>query len=292
MKYLNFGVLGLLMCVKFAAYAQAQEEEVVSDTAVFDIFSDTQDGLSLINEMPMTLNMEKEIELSEEAKDARKRAEKRRKKKVFYDLKTKKGFVRRGYGDNYELEIFYYLKEPPEVDPYVPEIWWYDFTRKQTRNTGDFREKNGVVLHGPYKRLIGEAVVEEGIFYKGAKHGRWTQYDRNDVLIDKRKYFKGWPKESQVRYYDKKRTKLKEVIPIVYGVKEGFYYYYHENGAVAVKGEYKEDTKVGKWTEYYDFMNRRKKEIQYPSDPYDESYVPFISREWDRRNRLVYQAKY
>ena len=50
-----------------------------------------------------------EIELSEEAKDARKRKEKNRKKKVFYDLKTKKGFSRRGYGEKVENEMFHYL---------------------------------------------------------------------------------------------------------------------------------------------------------------------------------------
>jgi len=276
------------MWLSLAAFAQ---EEVASDTTEFDIFKDTQEGYSLIETMPLTLNMENEIELSKEAKEARERAEKRRKKKVFYGLKTKKGFTRRGVGDKAELEIFYYLKEAPETDPYVPEIWWYDFDRKRIRNTGDPAEKKGVILHGPYKKIIGDQVVEEGIYYKGTKHGRWTEYSRDDVLTDKVKYYKGWPKESKVRYYDDKQTKLREVIPIVYGQKEGTYYYFHENGSVAVKGQYKEGVKVGKWTEYYPFLNRRKKEIQYPSDPYDASYQPFISKEWDRSNKQIYEAK-
>ncbi|NJN26798.1 MAG: hypothetical protein HC819_12900 [Cyclobacteriaceae bacterium] len=241
--------------------------------------------------MPMTFDMEHELELSEEAKEATKRKEKRRKRKVFYGLKTKKSFARRGYGDKIELEIFHYLKDYKETDPYVPEIYWFDFTRKRIRTTGKIEDKRGVVLHGPYKRFVGEQLVEEGIFYKGTKHGRWTTYDRNDMLTDKRKYYRGWPKDSKVRYYDDKQTKLKEVIPIVYGQKEGTYYYFHENGTVAVKGEYKEDEKVGKWTEYYPFMGRRKKEIQYPSDPYDHSYSPFISKEWDRSNKLLYEGK-
>jgi antitoxin component YwqK of YwqJK toxin-antitoxin module len=272
--------------------AVSAQEEVASDTSEFDIFKDTQEGFSLIETMPLTLNMEKEIELSEEAKEAHKRAEKRRKRKVFYGLKTKKGFVRRGTGDKIDLEIFHYLKEAPETDPYIPEIWWYDFTRKRVRNTGDPAEKKGVILHGPYKRIVGEQVVEEGIFFKGAKHGRWTEYSRDDVLVDKVKYYQGWPKESKVRYYDDKLTKLREVVPIVYDQMEGTYYYFHENGTVAVKGEYKEGVKVGKWTEYYPFLNRRKKEIQYPSDPYDQSYRPFISKEWDRSNKLIYEAKF
>ncbi len=284
----NF-LLFVFLVLSFSVYAQ---EEVEADTSEFDIFRDTQEGFSLIEDMPLTVNMEREIELSEEAKDARKRAEKRRKRKVFYGIKTKKGYTKRGYGDNVEVEIFHYLKEPIEYDPYVPEIWWYDFTRKQIRKAGDPYAKKGAILHGPYKKMVGEQVVEEGIFYKGAKHGRWTSYNRNDVLVDKRKFYKGWPKESKVKFYDNKQTKLKEVVPIVYGEKEGTYYYFHENGSVAVKGNYEEGKKVGKWIEYYPFMNRRKKEIQYPSDPYDQAYQPFISREWDRQNHLVYEADF
>jgi len=285
----------LLISISSLVYAQGvlnTLEENERDSTEFDIFGNTEDGFSLINEMPLTLNMEREMELVEEAKEARKQKEKRRKRKVFYGLKTKKGFTRRGIGDKMEVEIFHYLKEPPEIDPYVPEIWWYDFTRKRIRNSGEIEDRRGVILHGPYKRIVGEQVVEEGIFYKGTKHGRWTNYDGNDILVDKQKYYKGWPKESKVRYYDDKQTKLKEVLPIVYGKKEGIYYYFHENGTVAIRGEYKEDVKVGKWTEYYPFMRRRKKEIQYPSDPYDRAYQPFISREWDRSNKVVYEAKF
>lgn len=274
------------------SFVFGQEEVVEADTSEFDIFRDTQEGFSLIEDMPLTLDMEREIELSEEAKEARKQAEKRRKRKVFYGIKTKKSFARRGIGDQAELEIFHYLKEPLPVDPYVPEIWWFDFKRKRIRNTGYQSAPKAAILHGPYKKIVGEQVVDEGIFYKGTKHGRWTKYSRNDILLDKQKYYKGWPKESKVRYYDDKQTKLKEVIPMVYGQKHGTYFYYHENGTVAVKGEYKEGVKVGKWVEYYPFMNRRKKEIQYPSDPYDEGYQPFISREWNRSNGLIYEAKF
>jgi len=269
----------------------AQEEVVVSDSSEFNIFGQTEDGFSLIEESPLTLNMEHEMELSEEAKDAQKRKEKRRKKKVFYGLKTKKTFTRRGAGDRVELETFHYLKEFKDVDPFVPEIWWYDFTRKRIRNSGKIEDKRGVILHGPYRKIIGEQIVEEGIYYKGTKHGRWTKYDRNDILMEKRKYYKGWQKESKVRFYDDKQTKLKEVVPILYGKKDGMYYYFHENGTVAIRGEYKEGVKVGKWTEYYSFMRRRKKEIQYPSNQYDATYQPFISKEWDRSSKLIYEAK-
>lgn len=289
MKYFVYTLI-LVFILPLALFAQ--EETIAVDSTEFDIFGETEDGTSLIQESPLTLDMEREMELSEEAKDAQKRKEKRRKKKVFYGLKTKKGFSRRGAGERVELEIFHYLKDPVEVDPYVPEIWWYDFTRKRVRNTGKIEDKRGVILHGPYKKIIGEQIIEEGIYYKGTKHGRWTKYDRNDILIDKRKYYKGWQKESKVKFYDDKQTKLKEVVPILYGKRDGMYYYYHENGTVAIRGEYKEGVKVGKWTEYYSFMRRRKKEIQYPSDQYDRAYQPFISKEWDRNSTLLYEAKF
>jgi antitoxin component YwqK of YwqJK toxin-antitoxin module len=284
-------IRAFLLSIVFCRSLQALAQDLTSvDTTEFDIFKDTPEGFSLIEETPLTLNMENEIELSEQAKEARKRREEKRNKKVFYGLKTKKGFVRRGTGENIELEVFRYLKDKPEVDPYIPEIYWYDFSRRRIRNSGQIEGK-GVVLHGPYKRFVGEQLIEEGIYYKGAKHGRWTTYNNNDVLMSKIKYYKGWPKESQARYYDDKRTKLREVVPIVYGKKNGIYYYFHENGDVAVKGEYKEGVKVGKWIEYYPFMHRMKKEIQYPADPYDKSYQPFINREWDRSSKLVYEAK-
>jgi len=290
---MNTKLFLFILCFFFSfSTMKAQSKEVAADTTEFDIFGDTEDGFSLINEMPMTLNMEREMELSEEAKDAQKRKEKRRKKKWFYGMKTKKGFARRRVGNSEQLEIFHYLKDFKETDRYVPEIYWFDFTRKRIRTTGKIEDKRGVMLHGPYKKMVGEHIVAEGIFYKGVKHGRWTTYDGNDILMSKLKYYQGWPKESKVRYHDDKLKKLKEVVPIVYGIKEGTYYYFHENGTVAIKGEYKEGVKVGKWTEYYPFMRRRKKEIQYPSDPYDEAYQPFISKEWDRRNRVVYERKF
>ncbi len=278
-------ILFLLLCAK----GVAQELSAV-DTTEFDLFKDTPEGYSLIEDMPLTIDMENEIKLSDEAKEARKRREAKRNKKVFYGLKTKKGFVRRGAGENVELEIFRYLKGFKETDPYVPQVYWYDYSRKRIRNNGEVEGK-GVVLHGPYKRYIGEQLIEEGLFYKGTKNGRWTTYNGNDVLMSKIKYYRGWPKESQVRFYDDKHMKLREVVPIVHGKKEGSYYYFHENGTVAVSGEYDDGVKVGKWTEYFPLMKRKKKEIQYPSDPYDKAYQPFVSREWDRNNKVVYEVK-
>ena len=139
--------------------------------------------------------------------------------------------------------------------------------------------------------LVGNELVEEGIFYFGMKHGRWTKFTKDGILLDKTKYYKGWPKESKVRFYANDQTKLKEIIPMVFGEKQGDYYFFHENGMIAITGKFKEGEKVGRWSEYYPFLNRRKKEITYPSDPFDKSTKPYINREWNRRGQLVYERK-
>jgi antitoxin component YwqK of YwqJK toxin-antitoxin module len=294
MRYFNdmmrcflFVVLFFAVCSSTAVsvYAQVPGDETEGE---FEAIGDADKDFSLIRESPLTVDLEREKELAE---DQNKDKKKKRKKKVFYGVKTRKGFTRRGVGDRVEVEIFYYLKESQAPDPYVPEVWWYERGKKTVRSTG-FDPKRGVMLHGPYKRLVGEQIVEEGIFYLGAKHGRWTEYDRNNVLLDKRKYYKGWPKESLVRYYDVDKKKLKEVIPIRFGEKEGTYMYFHENGTVGIRGKYEEDVKVGVWTEYYPFRRRRKKEIQYREDPWDEAFKAYISREWNRRGQLVYERVY
>lgn len=232
---------------------------------------------------PITVNLEAEEE--EEEEDA-KLKEKKRKKKVFYGIKTKKRFTR----DGNEIEQFFVLKEYEVPDPYVRDIHWYDSRRDQLRVGGKIDPKFGSILHGTYTKLKDGQIIEQGIFFKGTKHGRWVTYDKENILVDKEKYYKGWPRESMVSYYDRDRKKLKEIIPIEYGEKEGYYYYFHENGQVAVRGEYHWDEPVGEWTEYYP-SGFRKKVISYDKDPFDEIFRPYTEREWDIRGRVVYEVR-
>lgn len=212
---------------------------------------------------------------------------KKPKKKTYYGIKTKKGFTRKGYGDRTIIETFYYLKRPEKPTAFVRDIFWYDFQRREIRKTG-FDPKKGVLLHGPYKKMQGDATLEEGIYYKGTKHGRWMAFDRNDIVQDKEKYYKGWPKESLVTYYDPvDRTKVKEMIPVEFNEREGYYVMYHENGKVAVQGEYKWGRKVGDWVENYP-DGKRKKLITYPADPFDKEVKPFVRKEWDPKGKEIY----
>jgi len=240
-------------------------------------------SLEVDYDTPLTIDLEGDEE--EEVVEPKK---KKRKRNVFYGFKTKKGYNKIISGDDVTLEFFSYLKEFEQPDPFVRDIYWYDFRRRKVMNSRRIDTRYGVILHGPYRKSVGDQVLEEGIFYIGTKHGRWVRHDKNDVLLDKEKYYKGWPKESKVTYYDRDRLKLKEVIPVEHGEKEGYYYYFHENGAVAVIGEYRFDARVGTWNEYYDFKNKRKRQVRYPEDPFDEESKSYILKEWNLYGKVIY----
>lgn len=216
---------------------------------------------------------------------------KKPKKKVFYGIKTKKGFTRKGFGDKVTYELFYYLKKSEKPQTFVRDVYWYDFTRKEIRRTtmASFDPAKGVLLHGPYEKRQGQNILQKGIFYKGTRHGRWVSYNRDSVLTDKEKYFRGWPKESLVSYYDPmSRKKMKEMTPIEYGEKEGYYFLFHENGQLAVQGEFHWDEKVGDWTEFYT-TGKRKKIVTYPKEPFDKELKPYIKAEWNDKGKEIYR---
>lgn len=232
---------------------------------------------------PVNLDFEKEEEPINTPK------KKKVKKKVFYGIKTKKGFSRKGVGERTVYENFYYLKKPELPETLVRDIYYYDFARREIVSTSRFDPKKGVLVHGPYKKTQNNVILETGIFYKGTKHGRWMKYNRDSTLTDKEKYFRGWPRESMISYYDPvERKKPKEIIPIEFGEKEGNYYMFFENGQVAVSGEYRWDQRVGDWYEYYP-SGRRKKLIAYPKEPFDKNVIPFIKVEWSDKGREIYR---
>ncbi len=232
---------------------------------------------------PVNLDFQKEEEPVNTAK------KKKPKKKVFYGIKTKKAFTRKGTGDRVTYELFYYLKKSERPETFVRDIYWYDYTRREIRKTSTFDPAKGVLLHGPYEKRQGQIVLQKGIFYKGTRHGRWMEYNRDSTLKDKDRYYHGWPKESLVSYYDPhQRKRMKEITPIEYGEKEGYYYFFHENGNLGVQGEYKWDQKVGDWTEFY-ANGKRKKIIAYSKEPFDDTVQPYIKAEWNDKGKEIYR---
>ena len=265
------GFIGLIAIMLSAGMVQAQDD------------FDEEDLFEIDYDSPLTIDLESEedIEIPQIKK-------KKVKKNVFYGKKTKKGFTRTGFGQNVVIEFFHYLKEYEDPDQYVRDIYWYNFRKRKIIKSRKIDKPNAAILHGPYKKLLGDKVLEEGIFYKGTKHGRWSRWNKYDILQSKEKYYKGWPKESKVAYYNRYKKQINEIIPMHFGEKEGNYYAFYESGNIAVIGEYHFDAKVGTWREYYDRRNRRKREIRYSKDPFDSEFRPFIIREWDERGRLIY----
>ncbi len=259
-----------------------------------------QDGMSLdelfkVNyETPLTidideLNSDEEGEFAPNEKEGK---EKKKNPKIFYGIKTKRGFAKQGIGNRMTVELFFYLKDKDYEGPteYARDFYWYDFKKKKIVNSLKVKRANAGVMHGHYVKKLGDQVIEEGYFYKGMKHSRWVRLNRHDILQEKEYYWKGWPKESRLAYYDFERENLREVIPVHFGERSGDYFAFHENGNLAVVGHYKFDQPVGIWREYYE-NQRVKREVKYPLEAFDKNTIPAIIKEWDKEGKIIYDRK-
>lgn len=274
-SYLRIGIGFLIICSCLSA--KSQETETLDD--IFKVDYDT----------PLTLDLQAE---SDEGVEPVKQKKKKVKKNVFFGLKTRKGYTRTGFGNNVVAELFHVLKEYEAPPQYARDFYWYDYKTKKITNSLRVKKDKAGVLHGPYKKMLGDVVIEEGWFYMGMKHRRWVRFNKHDILQEKKYWWKGWPQESRLAYYDFKKTQLKEVIPVHFAERNGEYWAFHKDGSIAVRGEYKFDYKVGMWREYYD-DRRVKREVIYPDDPFNFKFIPYITREWDEKGTLIYdRAKF
>ena len=94
------------------------------------------------------------------------------------DIKLKEDSQKKAGGIRMQVEVFYYLKEFQEPSPYIRDIYWYDIKKRKIEKDRPNRidPEKALILHGPYKRIVGDEVVEKGIFYMGTKHGRWEEW--------------------------------------------------------------------------------------------------------------------
>ena len=217
----------------------------------------------------------------------------RKKKNVFFGVKTKRAFTIADAGGCTVVEDFYIFPEAVEVDPYVLAIYRHDTQRERVVGVRPRNNQATRVLHGPYKKLIDDKVVEEGMYFYGTKHQRWTKLTRQNILTSKQHFHKGWFRDSEIEYYDGAgKEKIKSVLPIQYGKKEGTFIQFHQNGQIAVRGSYQYDKKVGIWEEFYDVQGvyRVKREIQFAPDAFRKDFKPYIRKEFDRNGDLIYQS--
>lgn len=261
----------------FAVYAQ--------DEAVANLFR-------VDYETPLTIEIKERNNDEPDIAPVQSR-KKKQNPKIFWGIKTKKGYTKKGFGKKTVTELFFYLKKQDYEGPdeYTREFYYYDFKKKKIVKSTKIKDPSKVgVLHGHYLKKLGEQILEEGHFYKGEKHGRWMRFNSNDILQEKSIYWKGYPEQSLLSFYDYNRTKLREAIPVHFGDRDGEYVAFHPNGNLAARGAYKFDHRVGLWREYYD--NRRiKREIQYPDNPFSPNRTPYIMREYSPEGKVIYDRK-
>lgn len=194
-----------------------------------------------------------------------------------------------GSGERTIIEKFTVLKQYRQPSIYVRDIHWYDAKGQRVSSSVIKDKEQAHILHGPYKRYQNGNLVEEGFYYMGAKDGRWEKYDVNFMLLDKTKFHRGFPAESQIIYFDSAHTKIKEVLPKEHGRLHGNYWAFYEGGQLAAEGRYDHGVKVGRWTEYYQFQRRKKKITQYGRDRWEEDFEPYVLSEWDDKGKLIYE---
>lgn len=305
----------LLSFLLIVTLIQAQSDSVpeIDTTKYVEFFK--VEKLEDIDELDF--KEEKEFELKE----------KKQKRKVYYGKKTKKGFTKSGTGQNQVIEIFHYLKKWEEPNPYVKDIYWLDARKLKIVKSKKYDPQYSKILHGPYKKMINEVIIEEGIYYVGTKHGRWVEYSkpkdykfrtgdrdkkgRNEfgdkiiiegsdtvltyqLLESKEKYNRGWPKYAKLSYYDAQKEKLKEVLPYDRDKKlNGDYYSYFENGKIQIRGAMINGQKVGEWTEYQLVRGRvrRLKETTYPDFPETTPPDGRVTALWDEKGEVVFDEK-
>lgn len=238
-------------------------------------------------------SLETKLPLDEGKGQEEKKKKKKPSKRYFMGQKVSRGFTKSGpRGDKQIVEIFSYLPQHTETDPYVQQKYYYNTKSGKIRVTSaDADPAKDKILHGPYKKRRGDQVIEEGYFFMGTKHLRWERYrgDEQGTLVDKAHYEKGFLRDAVVSYYPGEAKKIKEVIPYAYGQVQGTYYRFYENGQVEWSGQYDKGRKVGIWIKHYDFRNRRHYEFQYPKSSFDAPAEPVLIREYDRHGTLVYE---
>jgi len=228
------------------------------------------------------------------ANDPKKKKRKQPKnKKEFLGYQIKRGYSKTGNSKNATIEMFYYLPEYLEPSRYAPAKYYFNTKDRKIRRDATIDPKAARILHGPYKKMIGRRVVEEGYYYVGTRHLRWESYRQNNneenILVNKIYYEKGFPRDAIVNYYDAAKTKIKEVIPYAEGKLNGEYVLFFESGLRAWDGQYEDGKKVGVWNEYWPFRNRKRYEWQYPETASSEQFEPFLWKEYNRSSTLIYE---
>ena len=276
----------ILICLPLFAI-QAQDEDTNKEDSSFMLLKEYEQPTLELS--PNAIDRKKHKEAKKKA--AKKDKPQKRKKNEFYGIRAKKIVLKKVTGRNVYIEKFYILPKYEAPSVYVQDKYYFDPKAKPTKRkivkTSYSHPKYGIPLHGAYEKRVNGKILEKGIYYKGAKHGRWVSYLPNErdkrgmELRSKEKYDKGFPKHARITYYDAKRSKIKEVMPYNEdGDLEGTYLKFYKSGRLMEKGDYEKGEKVGRWTEYYDRVRAsRRRIVEFPKHYWEEGEMKLIS-EW------------
>jgi len=300
LRWLVLGVLLLTLlpwaCTrKTVSFNSSPEQPALA--VVPDTLTRTADSLrgkpSLSTARKVVLTKEQERAAKDAEKDAQRKPKK--KKKVFLGEKIKRAFVKSGpKGRNQIIEVFYYLKLPQTINAYAPAHYYYDTKKRRILKLAAIEEdlKTLKILHGPYKKLQNNKVLETGFYALGTRHLRWEKFDKNGVLLTKTHYEMGFPRDANISYYGNDRSLINEVVPYVNGKLEGDYAKFLVDGQSDWRGQFENGKRIGIWTKYWGFRNRRHYEYQYGESGYDpEVTEPELVREYNRNGILIYDKE-
>lgn len=249
-------------------------------------------GDTLTINLEMAQNDIPTLELNPGIKSEKVRKPKKR-KNVYWDLPVKRLRVREvNRKGDITYEFFSILTDNTLPDRFADEKYFYDPAKKRIQKTDWSDARFGVALHGPYVKTVNGDTVVVGQFYKGVKTGRWEAYGPDLQLQDKKYYYRGYPKESKITYYDPEQKKVREVIPYQHGELEGTYLRYYPSGRPEERGVYKDGAKIGRWTTYYDRYrtpqrDNRKQEMQYDNSPHEPRKAAYVLREWNEEGKTI-----
>jgi hypothetical protein len=140
-------IIGSLLLIFSFSTVYAQDEAVAN---LFKVDYET----------PLTIEIkERNIDQSD-IPPVESRKKKKQNPKIFWGVKTKKGFTKKGFGKKTVTELFFYLKKQDYEGPdeYTREFYFYDFKKKKIVKSTKIKDPNKIgVLHGHYVKKNGGA---------------------------------------------------------------------------------------------------------------------------------------
>jgi antitoxin component YwqK of YwqJK toxin-antitoxin module len=302
LRFLSFAIVLLTLlpwaCTRKAVSFNSTPEEPAVAALGADTLTRTADSLkgkpSLSTARKAGLTKEQERAAKDAEKESQRKS-KKKKKNIFLGERTKRAFAKTGpKGRNQIIEIFSFLKYPKTLSDFAPAHYYYDTKKHKILKlaTVEADAPSLKILHGPYKKMQNNKVLETGYYALGTRHLRWERFDKNGVLLSKTHYEMGFPRDANVSYYGEDRSKINEVVPYVNGKLQGDYAKFLNDGQPDWRGQFENGRRVGTWTKYWGFRNRRHYEYQYGESGYDpEVAEPELVREYNRNAVLIFDKE-